>query len=221
MLGLITLPQYPMTTCSTTNWWHSLFFHRSYRGNWRNHYFPLSLRRWVFHGSLLDTEEKDWDNTFTINVKSMFFTSKACVSMVSELNVRVWAEFSVKWEINSTTPGVDFLLMHPLQYAVSLCNHKTHHIPKSISIYGIFWGVHAIRQQLVLLVCSSFEAGLISWWYSTPYLYHILKCPLFPPLSSVHSTGLIPHTWVLSLASFPGHVACLSAWEWGYLVSST
>lgn len=42
---------------------------------------------WVFHGSLLDTEEKDWDNTFTINVKSMFFTSKACVSMWKEKGV--------------------------------------------------------------------------------------------------------------------------------------
>ena len=40
--------------------------------------------RYVFHGTLLDTEEKDWDHTFDINVKSMFYTSKACIGMVRE-----------------------------------------------------------------------------------------------------------------------------------------
>ena len=39
--------------------------------------------RYVFHGTLLDTEESDWDRTFDINVKSMFYTSKACVGLVS------------------------------------------------------------------------------------------------------------------------------------------
>lgn len=38
--------------------------------------------RYVFHGTLLDTEEKDWDQSFDINVKSMFHTSKTCVRMV-------------------------------------------------------------------------------------------------------------------------------------------
>ena len=36
----------------------------------------------MFHGTLLDTGEKNWDTTFDINVKSMFHTSKACISMV-------------------------------------------------------------------------------------------------------------------------------------------
>lgn len=35
----------------------------------------------VFHGTLLDTEEKDWNMTFDINVKSMFYTSKTCVGL--------------------------------------------------------------------------------------------------------------------------------------------
>lgn len=38
--------------------------------------------RYVFHGTLLDTEERDWDQSFDINVKSMFHTSKTCVRMV-------------------------------------------------------------------------------------------------------------------------------------------
>lgn len=40
--------------------------------------------RFVFQGTLLDAEEKDWDRSFDINVKSMFYTSKTCVSMVRE-----------------------------------------------------------------------------------------------------------------------------------------
>ena len=40
--------------------------------------------RYVFHGTLLDTEEKDWDQSFDINVKSMFFSSKVCVGMVRQ-----------------------------------------------------------------------------------------------------------------------------------------
>ncbi|CAI8023511.1 U5 small nuclear ribonucleoprotein 200 kDa helicase [Geodia barretti] len=39
---------------------------------------------YVFHGPLLDTEEKDWDRSFDINVKSMFYTSKTCISMWKE-----------------------------------------------------------------------------------------------------------------------------------------
>jgi NAD(P)-dependent dehydrogenase (short-subunit alcohol dehydrogenase family) len=39
---------------------------------------------YVFHGTLLDTEEKDWDRSFDINVKSMFYTSKTCISMWKE-----------------------------------------------------------------------------------------------------------------------------------------
>ncbi|XP_053390538.1 dehydrogenase/reductase SDR family member 6-like [Mercenaria mercenaria] len=31
----------------------------------------------VFHGTLLDTEEKDWDFSFDLNVKSMYRMSKA------------------------------------------------------------------------------------------------------------------------------------------------
>ena len=44
----------------------------------------MFVHRYVFHGTLLDTEEKDWDHTFDLNVKSMFYTSKTCVGMVSE-----------------------------------------------------------------------------------------------------------------------------------------
>jgi NAD(P)-dependent dehydrogenase (short-subunit alcohol dehydrogenase family) len=43
---------------------------------------------YVFHGTLLDTEEKDWDHTFDLNVKSMFYTSKTCVGMWKERGVR-------------------------------------------------------------------------------------------------------------------------------------
>lgn len=43
---------------------------------------------YVFHGTLLDTEEKDWDQSFDINVKSMFHTSKTCVRMWKEKGVQ-------------------------------------------------------------------------------------------------------------------------------------
>ena len=45
-------------------------------------YVCVCVCRYVFHGTLLDTEEKDWDRTFDINVKSMFHASKTCVDMV-------------------------------------------------------------------------------------------------------------------------------------------
>ena len=41
----------------------------------------------VFHGTLEDTSEKDWDRSFDINVKSMFYTCKACVSLWREKKV--------------------------------------------------------------------------------------------------------------------------------------
>lgn len=41
----------------------------------------------VFHGTLEDTQEKDWDRSFDINVKSMFYTCKACVSLWREKKV--------------------------------------------------------------------------------------------------------------------------------------
>ena len=37
----------------------------------------LNPSRYVHHGSLLDTEEKDWDLTMNINIKSMFLMCKA------------------------------------------------------------------------------------------------------------------------------------------------
>ena len=41
----------------------------------------------MFHGTIEDTQEKDWDRSFDINVKSMFFTSKACISLWREKKV--------------------------------------------------------------------------------------------------------------------------------------
>ena len=38
----------------------------------------------MFQGTLLETDEKVWDLSFDVNVKSMFFTSKTCISMVRE-----------------------------------------------------------------------------------------------------------------------------------------
>ena len=40
--------------------------------------------RYVFQGTLLDTDEREWDRSFDINVKSMFYTTKACISMVRD-----------------------------------------------------------------------------------------------------------------------------------------
>lgn len=36
----------------------------------------------VFHGTLLDTEEKDWDFSFDLNVKSMYRMCKAFLPKV-------------------------------------------------------------------------------------------------------------------------------------------
>jgi len=43
--------------------------------------------RFVLNGSLLDTTEKDWDRSFDINVKSMFYTSKTALSLWTEKKV--------------------------------------------------------------------------------------------------------------------------------------
>jgi len=40
----------------------------------------------VFNGTLEATSEEEWDKTFDINVKSMFYTCKTCISMVSTPN---------------------------------------------------------------------------------------------------------------------------------------
>ena len=47
----------------------------------------MLVNRFVFHGALEDTEEKDWDKSFEINVKSMFYTCKACVHLWREKKV--------------------------------------------------------------------------------------------------------------------------------------
>ncbi len=39
------------------------------------------LTRFVFAGTLLDTSERDWDRSFDINVKSMFYTCKAVLTL--------------------------------------------------------------------------------------------------------------------------------------------
>ena len=41
----------------------------------------------MFHGTLEDTQEKDWDRSFDINVKSMFYTCKACIRLWREKKV--------------------------------------------------------------------------------------------------------------------------------------
>ena len=41
----------------------------------------------MFHGTLEDTQEKDWDRSFDINVKSMFYTCKACIGLWREKKV--------------------------------------------------------------------------------------------------------------------------------------
>lgn len=38
--------------------------------------------RFVFHGTILDTEEKDWDFSFDLNVKSMYRMCKAFIPKV-------------------------------------------------------------------------------------------------------------------------------------------
>ena len=43
--------------------------------------------RFVFNGTILDTSEEDWDRSFNINVKSMFHTSKAAISLWREKKV--------------------------------------------------------------------------------------------------------------------------------------
>lgn len=43
--------------------------------------------RFVFHGTIEGTQEKDWDRSFDINVKSMFYTCKACISLWKERKV--------------------------------------------------------------------------------------------------------------------------------------
>jgi len=42
---------------------------------------------WVFNGTLEATSEEEWDKTFDINVKSMFYTCKTCISMWREKKV--------------------------------------------------------------------------------------------------------------------------------------
>ena len=41
----------------------------------------------MFHGTLEDTQEKDWDRSFDINVKSMFYTCKSCIGVWKERKV--------------------------------------------------------------------------------------------------------------------------------------
>lgn len=41
----------------------------------------------MFHGTIEDTKEKDWDFSFDINVKSIFHTSKACISLWKDKKV--------------------------------------------------------------------------------------------------------------------------------------
>ena len=53
----------------------------------------------MFHGTLLDTEEKDWDRSFDINVKSMFYTSKTCVAIVRE-GLHVGAKYGANVKIS-------------------------------------------------------------------------------------------------------------------------
>lgn len=41
----------------------------------------------VFNGTILDTSDEDWDRSFNINVKSMFYTSKAAVGLWKDKKV--------------------------------------------------------------------------------------------------------------------------------------
>src|SRR5205085_1836320 len=45
-------------------------------GGWR-HRRAVQLRRYRAHGSILDASVKDWDQAFSVNVRSMFLVSKA------------------------------------------------------------------------------------------------------------------------------------------------
>eukprot|EP00057_Strongylocentrotus_purpuratus_P016532 XP_011671006.1 PREDICTED: 3-hydroxybutyrate dehydrogenase type 2 [Strongylocentrotus purpuratus] len=48
--------------------------------------FLATLCRFVFNGTVLDTEEKDFDFSFNLNVKSMFFLAKAVLPKMLEQN---------------------------------------------------------------------------------------------------------------------------------------
>ncbi len=42
---------------------------------------------YVFNGTIEMTTESDWDRSFNINVKSMFYTSQACIKLWKEREV--------------------------------------------------------------------------------------------------------------------------------------
>lgn len=44
----------------------------------------------MFHGTLLDTEEKDWDFSFDLNVKSMYRMCKAFLPKVDTPGEGLW-----------------------------------------------------------------------------------------------------------------------------------
>lgn len=50
-------------------------------------YLFLFPQRFVFNGTIEDTSAADWDRSFDINVKSMFYTSKAAISLWKEKKV--------------------------------------------------------------------------------------------------------------------------------------
>lgn len=52
------------------------------------HFSPcLSPNSFVFNGTIEDTKESDWDRSFDINVKSMYYTSRVAISLWRERKV--------------------------------------------------------------------------------------------------------------------------------------
>ena len=84
----------------------------------------------MFHGTLLDTEERDWDRSFDINVKSMFYTSQACIKMVGR--EERWGERGSRGEREEREEedgfvGSDILMVFLIVYFLTLRNSFNEH----------------------------------------------------------------------------------------------